>query len=130
MGNQCWDPQPKTQWLISIRNFYLYLYPVSEKQDTQSSTSNASKRHKQSMGSAELHIRDSTHLVMPYLTVHSPMLGTCMRTTVGRRVKTKDSKGSTGSVISSSGMDSQLSGYSGFENKDPLLCYKFNTKQF
>lgn len=150
--NQCWDPRPKTQWAVSIRNFYLYLYPVlgdgtdsGNMKSKNGAVSNGSKhRHKQSMGSAELHIRDSTHLVVPYLTVHSPMLGTCLRTRMGRRVKAKEwsnISNSSSSGLSADGYGHRHHGHSssasssmmtaGLESDiDSLLCYKFNTMQF
>ena len=72
------------------------------------------------------HIRDTTISIVPYLTVHSPMLATCMRTTMGRRVKDNpsDSLLSRGDIDIGSTVDSQS------PSSSSSLCYKFNTKQF
>ena len=151
--NKCWDPPEKSQWLVSIKNFYLYLYPLFN-QDTNNSSSSRSTTprhhvHVNSAGSMDMsrhHIRDSSTSIVPYMTVHSPMLATCMRTTMGRRVKPKHSNNHNNNNNSNStdnmgkSLNSDISlNPSMKENSNSLtddveisslLCYKFNTKQF
>ena len=74
---------------------------------------------------------------MPYLTIHSPMLQTVMRTTVGRRVF-KNTMSST-SIPSPSARQMQMQHHTQSktstnliipDNGNDLLTYEFSTKQF
>merc|ERR1712013_365931 len=109
--NRCWSPRPRSQWMVTMHSLRLFLLtpslatpsassPVNVNDDLSSTAAViGSRRHRDrhhrsrgtmgsSLQSADLsvtHIRDSTSLVAPYLTLHSPMLATNMRTTTGQR---------------------------------------------
>jgi len=112
--NKSWDPPKDSQWLVSIRNFHLFLYSFNNNERNENQSKNKTHQISKSMPSRDnikTFNQNQNKSIVPYLTVHSPLLATCMRTTMGRRVKNNDSVQS---------IDSDQS----------LLCYKFNTKQF
>jgi len=87
--NDLWKPELNSQWLISFKNLYLYLDELDSHTDIlkghrTSLTNIKSSNHSLSHSSFNNKMKPTN--ISPYLTLHSPMLQTIMRTTVGKRI--------------------------------------------